>query len=143
MGNIVDHFSSPFVSESNLCGFSVYFGYLEFCHLWTVPYDTFSFHRFRVKLDDGIPLSVLLLLSGDVELHPGPSVEHPCNVCALEVDDSDKALCCDICRDQWVHVACDPGVEESTYDDMVANPTSALWYCSKCSDFEPTRNVFV
>ena len=41
-----------------------------------------------------------------------------------------------------VYVACDPGIEESTYDDMVANPPSALWYCSKCSHFEPPRNVF-
>ena len=94
-----------------------------------------------MKFDNGIPLSMLLLLSGDIELHPGPSAEHPCNVCTLKVEGSDKAVCCNIC-DQWVHVACDPGIKESTYDDMVANPTSALWYCSECSHFDPPRNVF-
>ena len=85
--------------------------------------DTYSFHHFHLKFDNGIPLCVLLLLSSDILLHPGPSTEHPCNVCTLEVKGSDKALCCDIC-DQRVHVACDPVIEESTCDDMVVNPTS-------------------
>ena len=90
--------------------------------------DTYSFRHYHANFDNGIPLGVLLLLSGDIQLHPGPSTEHPCNVCTLEVEGSDKALCCDIC-DQWIHVTCDPVTEESTYDDMVANPTSLLWYC--------------
>jgi len=102
--------------------------------------DLSGLPRFIVKFDDGIPLRLLLLLSGDIELHPGPSVLHPCGVCTLEVADSHKALCCDMC-DQWVHVACDPSIDESTYDDMVAHPTSAMWYCFNCSHFEPSVDM--
>ena len=89
-------------------------------------FDTFCFCHFHIKLNNIIALSVLLLLSGDIELHPGPSAraDHPDNICTLVVEGSNKALCCDIC-DQWVHVVCDPGIEESTYD-IVANPTLAL-----------------
>jgi len=60
---------------------------------------------------------------------------HPCNICTLEVADSHKALCCDVC-DQWAHVACDPGIDESTYDDIVAHSTLDVWYHFSCSHFE-------
>ena len=90
MGNIVDYFS--FYFRSHLYRFSVYFHYLEYCHPRAMS-DTFSFHRFCFKLKDRIPLSVLLLVSINVELHPSSSVEHPCNICILEVENSGKVLC--------------------------------------------------
>jgi len=73
-------------------------------------------HHFIVKFDDGIPLQLLLLLSGDIQLNPHPSIAITSlhNVCTLEVADSHYALYCDM-RDQWVHIACDPGIDGSTW----------------------------
>ena len=89
MGNIVDYFG--FYFRSHLYRFSVNFHYLEYCHLRAMS-DTFSFYRFCFKLKDRIPLSVLLLVSINVELHPSSSVEHPCNICILEVENSGKVV---------------------------------------------------
>ena len=96
-------------------------------------------HQSLSKLDNGIPFHLLLLLSGDIEVCPGPSASFPCH---LEVSDSDKALCCDSCN-QWIHVACDIGIDEATYDDMVAHPSTVMWYCTSCSHFEPPVNSSV
>jgi len=139
MGNNVDHFG--FTNNSELCfsRFSLYFCYLEHCHFQDLS-DLFSLPCFVVKFDNGIPLRLFLLLSGNIELYPGLSILHPCSVCTLKVADNHKALCCDMC-DQWVHVACDPGTDESTYDDMVAHLTSAMWYCFCCSHFKPSVDM--
>ena len=76
-----------------------------------------------------------LLMCGDVDPNPDPTVSLPCGVCKFEVMDSDKAMCCDLC-DKWIHVACDPSIDESVYDDLVLNPTSDLWFCSNCCNPE-------
>ena len=76
-----------------------------------------------------------LLMCGDVDPNSGPTVSLPCGVCKFEVMDSDKAMCCDLC-DKWIHVACDPSIDESVYDDLVLNPTSDLWFCSNCCNPE-------
>ena len=51
-------------------------------------------------------LQLIILLSGDVHLNPG--LEYPCGKCRLNVNDDDKALCCD----QWIHVSCDRYISE-------------------------------
>ena len=118
MENIVDHFSFHL---NHICiDFSTFslFGVLSpQSQCASAVSDTFSFHRFCFKFNDRIPLSVLLLLSIIVELHPSFSVEHPCNVCTLEVEDSGKVLC--IFVSQWVHIACSTDIEESTYSMMI------------------------
>ena len=85
------------------------------CYFW-VPLkscvvDLSGFSHLPPILDARIPFHLLLLLSGDIEVHPGPSATFPCSVCHQKVADSERALCCDAC-DQWVHVTCDPGIEE-------------------------------
>ena len=71
---------------------------------------------------------MLLLICGNVAPNPGPTVSYPCGS-KFEVKDSDKACC--LCK-KWVCVSCDPGINESAYDDMVLNPTSDMWFCSDC-----------
>ena len=74
-------------------------------------------------------LQLMILLCGDVHLNPGP--EYPCSKCDLNVENDDKALCCDGCN-QWIHVSCDQYISESIYDEMVNNPSSDQWFCALC-----------
>ena len=48
--------------------------------------------------------SILLLLSGDVKLNPGP-VTFPCGDCGRAVASNHRGICCDTCN-QWFHIRC-------------------------------------
>ena len=61
-----------------------------------------------------IHLLLVLLLSGQVELNPGPitpnqsstlSTNYPCGICQKKVNDSHHALLCDKCE-LWFHTDC-------------------------------------
>ena len=73
----------------------------------------------------------LLLLCGDVQLNPGPTIDFPCSVCGINVLDNDKAVCCDSC-DKWVHVSCDPSLSNSLYDEMIQMSLKNAWFCTAC-----------
>ena len=77
-------------------------------------------------------LSVLLLLSGDIHLNPGPD-DQPCLFCFKLVTDDDEAVCCDCCN-KWIHVSCDPGLSSEEYKNMVDNPSDDVWLCFKCTE---------
>ena len=47
---------------------------------------------------------MFLLLSGDIDLNPGP-IKFPCGICQKAVRDGMRAVCCDEC-DVWYHVKC-------------------------------------
>lgn len=72
---------------------------------------------------------LLLSLSADTELNPGP-IDFPCGNCALEVLETDPAIECNECG-QWFHIQCQ-FIEHSTYDDLVASDHSVSWICSNC-----------
>ena len=78
-------------------------------------------------------LAALLLLCGDVSQNPGPPEIFSCGVCALEVSNSDAAVCCDYC-DHWIHVSCDPLLSIDNYNDMVSNPSTEPWFCFYCKE---------
>ena len=78
-------------------------------------------------------LATLLLLCGDISPNPRPPDVFLCGVCALEVSDSDAAVCCDYC-DHWVHVSCDPSLSMEDYNDMVPNPSMDPWFCFYCKE---------
>ena len=78
-------------------------------------------------------LSVLLLLSGDIHLNPGPD-DQPCLFCFKLVTDDDEAVCCDCCN-KWIHVSCDPGLSSEEYKNMVDNPSDDVWLCFKCTEY--------
>ena len=110
--------------------YPVKLSYFIFCHL----HRRHHFSRFLLKTDGGAArgkfLYFFLLLSGDVEVHPGHS-EFLCAVCSHVVSDSDAALCCDQCN-QWIHVSCEPNVSLDFYNDLVSQPVDDLWFCSQC-----------
>ena len=110
--------------------YPVKLSYFIFCHLRRRRH----FSRFLLETDGGTArgkfLYFFLLLSGDVEVHPGPS-EFLCAVCSHVVSDSDAALCCDQCN-QWIHVSCEPNVSLDFYNDLVSQPVDDLWFRSQC-----------
>jgi len=76
-------------------------------------------------------LSLLLLsLSADIELNPGPEPSYPCGSCGIDVLDSDQALECDECQ-TWHHIACQ-GVGDNTYNHLLNLDVSFSWMCTHC-----------
>ena len=67
-------------------------------------------------------LQYLLLLSGDINLHPGP-IQYPCSVCTKAV--RKKIVCCDNCG-WWIHKKC------YTPSKNVSNDSSYI--CRLCKD---------
>lgn len=72
---------------------------------------------------------ILISMSADVELNPGPA-DFPCGNCAIEVHDDDAAMECDECG-LWFHIQCQ-AIGQDTYDDLVATDQSFSWICSNC-----------
>ena len=70
----------------------------------------------------------LLLLSGNVELNPGPHYKHPCGSCTKPVKTNQRGVQCDIC-DIWYHTRC-MLMSPEMYEGL-PNP-SAVWICSSC-----------
>ena len=72
--------------------------------------------------------SIHLVLSGDVELNPGPNYRFPCPKCDKPVKSNQKGLQCDKC-DKWFHNICEL-VPARVYSTL-AN-CDDKWFCSKC-----------
>lgn len=82
----------------------------------------FSHHKvpragFPVHHHSGASYCLLLLLSGDISLNPGP-IRFPCMVCSRSVKSNQKALVCDACQ-QWSHANC-ARVDDSLYRKLQA-----------------------
>ena len=81
----------------------------------------------------GKPLKIffllILLLSGDIEINPGPSFKYPCGRCERPVKSNQKGIQCDLC-DKWYHVNCEHISSESYH--LLANNTDE-WFCGLCS----------
>ena len=72
-------------------------------------------------------IGLLLTLSGDIELNPGP-VRFPCGRCGRAVKSNQRGICCDQC-DRWHHVACTNLIGEE-----YARLSNSLesWVCAAC-----------
>ena len=71
---------------------------------------------------------ILLLLSGDIALNPGPRrAQYPCKLCNYAVNKGQRAICCDTC-DGWVHFKCIPGMTVGEYNEL--SKSDIMWYCS-------------
>lgn len=73
---------------------------------------------------------MLMLLSGDIELNPGPQRKwkYPCRVCSRPVMKNQKGVQCDNC-DLWVHTRC-AGITTAEYQSLqLSDPP---WFCDVC-----------
>ena len=80
---------------------------------------------------------LLLLLSGDVALNPGPGAgpriwKYPCGTCQKPVKSNQRGLQCDSCG-LWSHLNCLPDAIHVTlheYDKL--SSVDENWYCYRC-----------
>ena len=70
----------------------------------------------------------LILLSGDIQLNPGPTrrEKDPCSICSKGC--RTKAILCDCC-DSWYHTKC-IGMSNVEYEEL--GKPSARWDCIRC-----------
>ena len=73
--------------------------------------------------------SLVLILSGDINLNPGPII-YPCSICGVPVKSNQKAILCDGC-DLWTHIRCG-GVSEDKYSDYQDGEDTGSWVCPRC-----------
>ena len=78
---------------------------------------------------------VLLLLSGDVHINPGPTqrkYKYPCGNCWKPVMKNQKGILCDSCE-LWFHIKCLPeaiSISNNRYELLTSSDES--WYCYDC-----------
>ena len=70
---------------------------------------------------------LMLVLAGDIELNPGPSV-YPCGYCEKPVTWENEAVCCDNCS-LWHHKTCTSMCSEA-FSQL--DGTNVQWHCCKC-----------
>ena len=97
------------------------------------------------KLDFGSAL-FLILLSGPVELNPGPPMSgslnlssiFPCGFCEDPVTWEQRGICCDSC-DMWFHKDC---VDMGSFTFLAYSTTNVSWICCRCNHSNFDRNLF-
>ena len=76
---------------------------LNSIYLWISDFRPHQIHSRAVMLHTRQVVHLLLMLSGQVELNPGPyTPKFPCQICSKAVKWGQRALACDNC-DQWCH----------------------------------------
>ena len=73
-------------------------------------------------------LLCLLIVSGDIEVNPGP-IKYPCSVCEKSVKSNQQALSCDSC-DRWTHCKCSGVTTVRYYDYQLQDYFQ--WVCPRC-----------
>ncbi|VDI67276.1 Hypothetical predicted protein [Mytilus galloprovincialis] len=82
---------------------------------------------------------MLLALSGDTELNPGPRTpKWPCGTCEKAVTWSQKAICCDTCN-IWYHANCQ-GMPSLNYKCLDSSNIS--WHCIQCGMPNFSSSIF-
>jgi len=77
-----------------------------------------------------ITLLLIIILSGDIEMNPGPKTANifPCGLCERPVTWSNEGICCDCCS-IWHHRSC---IELCTTDYELLQRSNVQWMCCKC-----------
>ena len=84
-------------------------------------------NRYRTKMSRRM-IILSLLLSGRLELNPGPdSIPFPCGNCGQDVRDDDAGVACDFCN-VWFHCKC-IGMTNSHYEQLCRN-SNISWICN-------------
>ncbi|CAC5402075.1 unnamed protein product [Mytilus coruscus] len=73
---------------------------------------------------------LIIILSGDIEINPGPKTANvfPCGLCERPVTRSREGVCCDCCS-IWHHRSC---IELCTTDYELLQRSNVQWMCCKC-----------
>ena len=77
-----------------------------------------------------LSVSMVLLLSGDIQLNPGPRMARfPCGLCGKNVNSNHKAMECEDCE-VWYHTRC-VGMKDILYQ-VHKQHNSYSWICCQC-----------
>ena len=71
---------------------------------------------------------IILLLSGDIEVNPGPETKWPCGICQYPVTWSQEGVACDGCE-LWHHKSC---ISLCSDDFQLLERSNVAWKCCKC-----------
>ena len=71
---------------------------------------------------------IILLLSVDVEVNPGPETKWPCGICQYPVTWSQEGVACDGCE-LWHHKSC---ISLCSDDFQLLERSNVAWKCCKC-----------
>ena len=81
-----------------------------------------------IRPTKGYVFVLVLTLSADIELNPGP--DFPCGTCNSNVLDEDLAIQCDTCN-FWFHISCE-GFSRDEYFKLDSSNQSFTWLCTTC-----------
>ena len=80
----------------------------------------------RSRPSNTTPTLLIIILSGDIQVNPGPTSIYPCGCCELPVTwDHQRAVCCDNCK-LWYHSEC---IELSSSKINVLQFSNISWIC--------------
>ena len=80
---------------------------------------------------------VILIISGDVSLNPGP-VKIPCGGCCKAVAKTHRAVLCEACN-YWWHIKCE-SISPSEYN--VLGLSEDPWTCNQCNTYHFSDSFF-
>ena len=82
---------------------------------------------------------MMLILSGDIELNPGPAASiYPCGLCDRKVGWDDRGVACDSC-DIWYQCSC-ISMQSSEYSRL--DSTTENWKCYRCDFTFPDHSLY-
>ncbi|CAG2239474.1 PLG [Mytilus edulis] len=93
--------------------------------------------NYKISNSQSYYCCILLLLSGDVSINPGPT-KFPCGSCGKAVRKNQKGILCDGCT-QWFHVKC---IELPLDEYTELSKSTDDWYCKTCTLPEFTNSFF-
>ena len=105
--------------------------YLRLCDNHSIlgnPYKLRSFRSPTIRPGRSAIIMLMLILSGDVELNPGPKNDtvYPCRFCEIHVSWTHLAVCCNECS-MWYHKSC-----ISMCSEEYENVQNESWRYIKC-----------
>ena len=133
---------NPLSSTTTLTGISFRacspknFAYANTVNLSSSKHDDANSH----KSDRRCVVILLILLSGDINMNPGPGNRSifPCGVCDIPVNWTQEGVCCNNCS-VWYHKSCD---DLSSRNMSYIGRSSVIWHCCKCNSINVDSFTF-
>ena len=89
----------------------------------------FALSKLKLRKYDSF-FKFILLLSGDINLHPGP-IQNPCKLCSKSVNQ--KVIFCQKCN-FWFHKKCEIPDDKALYNELKLNK-NIVYLCRECSKY--------
>ena len=86
--------------------------------------------KYKISRNKQKHIILLLLLAGDIESNPGPTISNKdkCKICTKRCTQKQRAIQCDTC-DEWYHASC---LHMKTPIYIALGNKDASWHCLQC-----------